>query len=143
MSGRGGEVLRPDEGLAEVQDPQWNAARALVRDAVKRACAVQPEWEERAPVVRARALRTVADELRRQSADLASLVADEEGKLVTEASAEIENAAQVLEYYAGLALAPIGSVLPTNGTNRMLFTFRQALGVVAAITPWNFPVNAP
>ncbi|PMJ99979.1 NAD-dependent succinate-semialdehyde dehydrogenase [Vibrio sp. 10N.261.55.A7] len=73
------------------------------------------------------------------SDDLGTLMTAEQGKPHSEAVAEVEYGAAFVEYYAEEAKRVMGSTIPTVANNRRLQTYKQAIGVVACITPWNFP----
>ena len=91
-----------------------------------------------------------ADHLYRWSAaiadrqeDLAQAVAREVGKPIGEARGEVARCVTILRYYAGEAVREIGDVIPAQAPGALQFTLREPLGVVALITPWNFPVAIP
>jgi len=94
---------------------------------------------------RARILSDVSSELRRRAGDLSRLLACETGKTLREAASEIDRASETFSLAAGEALRLAGEVVPFDaapkGGNRFGFFLRVPLGVVVAITPFNFPVN--
>ena len=75
--------------------------------------------------------------------ELAQAVAREVGKPIGEARGEVARAVAILRYYAGEAVREIGEVIPAQAAGALQFTLREPLGVVALITPWNFPVAIP
>lgn len=106
------------------------------------AAAAQRSWRTRAPGARRDALAAVADHLRAAREELARLICREVGKPITEAEGEVDRAIALADYYAQLALLPDGHSYPSGGSSRTL-TARVPRGVVAAVTPWNFPVAIP
>lgn len=75
--------------------------------------------------------------------ELAQAMAREVGKPITEARGEVARCVAILRYYAGEAVREIGEVIPSQIPSALQFTLRQPLGVVAVITPWNFPLAIP
>ena len=73
--------------------------------------------------------------------DLALLMTTEQGKPLTEAKGEITYGASFIEWFAGEARRTYGEVIPAPATDKRILTIKQPIGVVAAITPWNFPVS--
>lgn len=112
-----------------------------VRAAVDKAREAQPAWAALSPFQRADFLRAIARQLRADAGPLASIMCAELGKPIGEAHGELENAARVLEYYAGLAHEMGGDHLPSRQADVHMFTRREPRGTIAIITPWNFPVN--
>jgi acyl-CoA reductase-like NAD-dependent aldehyde dehydrogenase len=78
-----------------------------------------------------------------QSEAIAQCIAREVGKPIGEARGEAARAVAILRYYAGEAVRPIGDVIPAQLAGALQFSIRQPLGVVALITPWNFPLAIP
>jgi succinate-semialdehyde dehydrogenase/glutarate-semialdehyde dehydrogenase len=72
--------------------------------------------------------------------DLALLMTTEQGKPLAEAKGEINYGASFIEWFAEEARRVYGDVIPTPSNDKRLLTIKQPIGVVAAITPWNFPV---
>ncbi len=112
-----------------------------VRAAVQTAREAQTAWAARSAFERADFLRAIARQLREDAGSLASIMCAELGKPIGEAHGELENAARVLEYYAGLAHEMGGAHLPSRQADVHMFTRREPRGTIAIITPWNFPVN--
>ncbi|MBF4766295.1 aldehyde dehydrogenase family protein [Nocardioides agariphilus] len=100
------------------------------------------EWADRAPEARADVILRAADLLAARAEDLAVELVREEGKTLAEARVETRRTPQNLRMYAGEALRLFGETIPSSGDGLVL-TLRQSVGVVAAITPWNFPLNIP
>ena len=101
-----------------------------------------PQWAAVAPDQRADILNKAADLLESRQEQLARELVREEGKTLTEATTETRRTPANLRMYAGEALRLTGQTFPT-GDDSLVFTFREPVGVVAAITPWNFPLNIP
>ena len=100
------------------------------------------EWAATAPESRADVILLAADILAARSEELAAELVREEGKTLAEARVETRRTPQNLRMYAGEALRLFGETIPSSGDGLVL-TLRQPVGVVAAITPWNFPLNIP
>src|SRR3954463_13987846 len=99
-------------------------------------------WADTAPEQRARVLEQAAGVLGRRGAHRMGERVREEGKTRAEATMEVSRTPMNLRFYAGEALRTAGVTLPT-GDGSLVFTLRAPVGVVAAITPWNFPLNIP
>jgi acyl-CoA reductase-like NAD-dependent aldehyde dehydrogenase len=130
------EVIEPaTEGvMAEVERSgveETDAAVARARDAF-------PAWRALAPDDRARLLHQLADALEQRTEDLATLEARNVGKPIGDARGEMEMVAACFRYYAGAPERVTGKTIPVAGGVDM--TFREPLGVVGMIVPWNFPL---
>jgi len=130
---------RDDAHLADV-------ARAGVDDVDRVARAARAafdagKWSGMMPTERGAILRRVADRLRERARDIATVETLNGGKTIANALNETESAAKVFEYYAGAADKFFGSTIPV-GAGALNLTLREPIGVVAAITPWNFPILA-
>jgi acyl-CoA reductase-like NAD-dependent aldehyde dehydrogenase len=130
------QVLEPatEEVLAEVPRAGVEEADA----AVARAKEAFPEWRAVAPADRARILRALSSAIEEAGEDLARLEARNVGKPISDARGEVGMVAQVFAYYAGAPERLLGDTIPVAGGVDM--TFREPLGVVGLITPWNFPL---
>lgn len=100
------------------------------------------EWADTAPDTRAAVLQRAADVLERNAERLARELVAEEGKTLAEAKGEIGRTPANLRFYAGEASRMTGSTYP-SGDGSLVLTTREPVGVVLAITPWNFPLNIP
>jgi acyl-CoA reductase-like NAD-dependent aldehyde dehydrogenase len=100
------------------------------------------EWAGVAPETRADVLIKAADILASRADELAEELVREEGKTLAEARVETRRTPQNLRFYAGEALRLNGETYPT-ADGSWVFSTRSPVGVVAAITPWNFPLNIP
>jgi betaine-aldehyde dehydrogenase len=94
-----------------------------------------------APFARGKILRRVADGIRARAREIAELETRNGGKTIANSANEVDSAANVFEYYAGAMDKFFGDTIPM-GAGVLDFTLREPLGVVAAITPWNFPFLA-
>lgn len=100
-------------------------------------------WRETPAPRRGELMFRFADALMAHQEELARILTLEEGKPIGEARSEVERAAREARYTAGEATRLAGSTLPSERQGVLCLTVRQPLGVVAAITPWNFPVVSP
>jgi acyl-CoA reductase-like NAD-dependent aldehyde dehydrogenase len=124
------------------EEPIAELATAGVEEtdaAVARAREAFPAWRAVAPPDRARLLRRLADLVEEHGEELARIESDNVGKPIAGARAEVGMVAQVFHYYAGTVDKHFGETIPVAGGEA--FTFREALGVVGLIVPWNFPLN--
>lgn len=122
-------------GLGEFAD--WSAAE--LNDALAAVADVTPRWAATPLDQRCRAMRAVADVLRKKKEHLARLVTLEMGKLVREARAEIEKCATAFEYYAEAGPRLLADETVHTDAGRSYVAY-QPLGTVLAVMPWNFPV---
>jgi alpha-ketoglutaric semialdehyde dehydrogenase len=100
-------------------------------------------WRCRTGLARSEFLYRWADVLASSQELLAQATCREVGKPITEARAEAARCVAILRYYAGEAVHPSGEVVPSQLEGTLQFTLREPLGVVALITPWNFPMAIP
>lgn len=114
-----------------------------VQDAVAAARRALPEWMELSPQQRLDILDRTGNEIARRSEDLARLLAREEGKTLPEARAEIVKSVQTFKYFAGETVRAAGASLRSVRAGVDIDMRREAVGVVALITPWNFPFSIP
>ncbi len=130
-------VLEPatEQVLAEL--PRAGAEEADA--AVARAKAAYPSWRAVSPPDRARLLHALADALTERREELAVLEARNAGKPIGDARGEMGMVADTFRYYAAAPERALGDTIPVPGGVAM--TFREPLGVVALITPWNFPLT--
>ncbi len=124
------------EVLAEVPDLSADDAR----DTLAAAEAAWPAWRKRTAKERANLLRAWYDAIMAHQEELARLMTLEQGKPLTESRGEVAYGASFVEFYAEEAKRMAGETLPSHGTDKRILVFREPIGVVAAITPWNFPL---
>ncbi len=123
------------------QIPQQTAAD-VVR-VVERAQEMYPAWRDTPAPTRGRVLARAAEIVRSRVDELAKLLTREEGKILSESRGEILRGVNLLEWYAGEGFRMGGRTRPSEVPTTILFTLRQPVGVVAIITPWNFPWAEP
>src|SRR6185312_11636587 len=130
-------VLNPatEEPVAELQEAGTEEADA----AVAAARAAFPGWAAVAPGDRARLLRGLATRVEEQAEELALLETRNVGKPIADSRGEVAMVAEVFHFYAGAVDKHHGETIPVPGGVDM--TFREPLGVVGLIVPWNFPLN--
>jgi betaine-aldehyde dehydrogenase len=129
-------VLEPATEAVLAEIPRAGAEEADA--AVARAKAAYPAWRAVAPADRARLLHRLADALAAEQEQLTVLEARNAGKPISDARGEIGMVVDTFRYYAGAVERTLGDTIPVAGGVAM--TFREPLGVVALITPWNFPL---
>jgi betaine-aldehyde dehydrogenase len=130
-------VLNPatEEPIAELEQ----AGEAETDEAVARAKGAFPAWRAVSPADRARLLRRLAQLVEENGEELARIESRNVGKPIAGARAEIGMVAQVFHFYAGAVDKHGGETIPVAGG--IAATFREPLGVVGLIVPWNFPAN--
>ncbi len=130
-------VVNPatEEVLAELESAGVEETDA----AVARARAAYPAWRAVAPADRGRLLRRLATLVEEHAEELARIESQNVGKPIGGARGEVGMVAQVFHFYAGAVDKHLGETIPVAGGVDM--TFREPLGVVGLITPWNFPLN--
>jgi succinate-semialdehyde dehydrogenase/glutarate-semialdehyde dehydrogenase len=116
-----------------------NMGAAETRRAIAAAAAALPAWKARTAKERAVIMRRWFDLMVEHQEDLATLMTAEQGKPLAESKVEILYAASFIEWFAEEAKRVYGDVIPGHQSDKRILVLRQAVGVVAAITPWNFP----
>jgi malonate-semialdehyde dehydrogenase (acetylating) / methylmalonate-semialdehyde dehydrogenase len=140
-SGRFGDVFNPDIG--EVQAQVAFASRSEVEHAIAVAHAAQPAWAALNPQRRARVMFKFLELVQREFDSLAKLLSSEHGKTVPDARGDIQRGLEVVEFACGIPHLLKGEFSEGAGPAIDLYSFRQPLGVVAGITPFNFPAMIP
>jgi betaine-aldehyde dehydrogenase len=130
-------VIEPATEAVLAEIPRAGAADADA--AVARARAAYPAWRAVSPPDRARLLHGLADALAERQEELAVLEARNAGKPIGDARGEMGMVVDTFRFYAGAVERTLGDTIPVTGGVAM--TFREPLGVVALITPWNFPLT--
>jgi alpha-ketoglutaric semialdehyde dehydrogenase len=100
-------------------------------------------WRFSSPMTRASILHKAANILEARIPEVGRGLTREEGKTLKEGIGETTRAVQILRYFAGEAQQPSGEHYPSVNPHTLLYTNREPLGVVAAVTPWNFPIAIP
>ena len=141
QSGRTADVFEPMTG--EVQAKVALASKAEVRAAIENAKGAQPDWGSTNPQRRARVMMKFLDLVQRDYDKLADLLAREHGKTVPDAKGDIQRGLEVVEFACGIPHLMKGEYTEGAGPNIDIYSMRQPLGVVAGITPFNFPAMIP
>ncbi|WP_431858154.1 CoA-acylating methylmalonate-semialdehyde dehydrogenase [Azospirillum sp.] len=140
-SSRFADVFTPMTGEVTARVPL--ASKAEVRAAVENAKAAQPAWAATNPQRRARVMMRFLDLVQREYDELALLLAREHGKTVADAKGDIQRGLEVVEFACGIPHLLKGEYTEGAGPGIDLYSMRQPLGVVAGITPFNFPAMIP
>jgi malonate-semialdehyde dehydrogenase (acetylating) / methylmalonate-semialdehyde dehydrogenase len=140
-SGRYGDVYDPNTG--EVQARVAFAKHSEVEHAIAVAEAAQPAWAATNPQRRARVMFKFLELIQREQDELAKLLSSEHGKTVPDARGDIQRGLEVVEFACGIPHLLKGEFTEAAGTGIDLYSIRQPLGVVAGITPFNFPAMIP
>jgi succinate-semialdehyde dehydrogenase/glutarate-semialdehyde dehydrogenase len=136
-----------DAGTIDVKNPASgkklgtvpNAGAAEARRAIAVAAKALPVWASRTAKERAVLLRRWFELMLEHQSDLATLMTAEQGKPLAESQGEISYAASFLEWFAEEGKRLYGDIIPGHQADKRILVLRQPVGVVAAITPWNFP----
>ena len=131
------EVTNPADASVLGRVPRMAAAET--RRAIEAAAAAWEPWRAKTAKERARALRQWHDLMIANSADLAVLMTAEQGKPLAESKGEILYAAAFVEWFAEEGKRIYGETIPSHGPDKRIVVLKEPVGVVAAITPWNFP----
>src|ERR1700716_4038485 len=140
-SGRSGDVFNPNTG--EVQAKVALASKAEVEKAISNAQAAFPGWAGTNPQRRARVLFRFLELIQAEYDDLARLLSSEHGKTFADSKGDIQRGLEVVEFACGIPHLLKGEYTEGAGPGIDLFSLRQPLGVVAGITPFNFPAMIP
>ena len=130
------EVIEPATGKVMAEVEQADVERT--DEAVARAKAAYPAWRSVSPGDRAQLLHRLADALDSHREELATLEARNAGKPIGDARGEMGMVVDTFRFYAGAPERLLGKTIPVTGG--IDITFREPLGVVGLITPWNFPL---
>ncbi len=140
-SGRAGDVFNPNTG--DVQAKVAFASKAEVGQAIANAAAAQPAWAATNPQRRARVLFKFLELVQKEFDDLARLLSSEHGKTFPDSKGDIQRGLEVVEFACGIPHLMKGEYTESAGPGIDLYSVRQPLGVVAGITPFNFPAMIP
>src|SRR5947209_4723287 len=138
-SGRTLGVINPatEEVIAEVA----YGGRAETRRALEAAARAMPAWMKLTAYDRAKVLKKTADLMRERADAIAKTLTMEQGKPVPEAKAEILHSADTFEWFAEEGKRAYGQVIPQAVAGKRHMTIKHPVGVVGAISPWNFPIT--
>jgi len=114
-----------------------------VQAAIDAANAALPAWADMPGPARGAILDKASQILDARLGEIATVLTREEGKTLTEAKGEVMRARDIFRYYSGEGWRAGGAVIPSNTGGELLYTRREPLGVVALVTPWNFPIAIP
>jgi malonate-semialdehyde dehydrogenase (acetylating)/methylmalonate-semialdehyde dehydrogenase len=140
-SGRTGDVFDPNTGFVQRQVALATADE--VAATVASAAAAQPTWAAWNPQRRARVLRRFLDLVEQEIDSLAALLSSEHGKTLDDARGDIQRGLDVVEFATGIPHLLKGDFSDSAGGGIDVYSMRQPLGVVAGITPFNFPAMIP
>lgn len=119
------------------------ASRAEAEAAIEAAHAAAPLWAASTPQQRFDVLDRIGTEILERREELGRLLSREEGKILAEGIGEVMRAGQIFKFFAGEALRQTGDVLASVRPGVTVDVRREPVGVVALITPWNFPIAIP
>ena len=131
------EVTNPADDSVVGTVPCLGAAETS--QAIAAAAAALPGWRGRTALARGETLRRWAGLLGEHRADLARIMTLESGKVLRESEGEVEYAASFLDWFAGEGPRAYGETVPAHRSDARIVVVKEPVGVVAAITPWNFP----
>ena len=131
------DVANPATG--EIVGTIPDGSEGDVKAAIDAAADALQVWKALPAIERARVLRRAADVIRERKDEIAAVMTAEQGKPLAEAAGEVEYSASFLEWFGGEAERVYGQVVPAQNAGNRVLVLRQPVGVVAAITPWNFP----
>ena len=137
LSGAKFSVVNPADGSVLAHVPDMGASET--RQAIQAAQDSRAAWRGRTAKDRSTILRRWYDLIIANQDDLASILTAEQGKPLAEAKGEIAYGASFVEWFAEEAKRVYGDIIPSNSVDRKLIVVKEPIGVVAAITPWNFP----
>ncbi|ASR36685.1 methylmalonate-semialdehyde dehydrogenase (acylating) [Prauserella marina] len=140
-SGRFADVFDPSSGAVQARAPLASADE--VANAVTTAAEAQLEWARWNPQRRARVLMKFLDLARSEEDGLARLLSSEHGKTIADARGDIQRGLEVVEFATGIPHLLKGEFTDSAGTGIDVYSMHQPLGVVAGITPFNFPAMIP
>ena len=140
-SDRTGPVSNPSVGQITARVPF--ASTQDVGDAVSSAERGHAEWSSWSPLKRARVLFRFRELLESHGAELAAIIASEHGKVLSDARGELQRGIEVVEFACGIPHLLKGEFSSGVSTGVDMYSLRQPLGVVAGITPFNFPAMVP
>jgi malonate-semialdehyde dehydrogenase (acetylating)/methylmalonate-semialdehyde dehydrogenase len=140
-SGRFCDVFNPATGEVQARTPL--ATTAELRSAVEAAARAFPEWNAQNPQKRARVMFNFKALVEKNMDELAHMLSAEHGKVVADSKGDIQRGLEVIEFACGIPHLMKGEYTENAGTGIDVYSMRQPLGVVAGITPFNFPAMIP
>jgi len=139
--GRFGEVFNPTTGTLSAKVAL--ASKAEVERAIATAKEAFAGWSETSPLTRARVMFRFKELIERHMDELALLIANEHGKVLSDAKGSIQRGLEVVEFACGIPHLMKGEYSDNISSGMDLYSIRQPLGVCAGITPFNFPAMVP
>jgi malonate-semialdehyde dehydrogenase (acetylating)/methylmalonate-semialdehyde dehydrogenase len=140
-SGRFLDVYNPATGEVQAKTPL--ATTAELRAAVEIAAKAFPEWASQNPQKRARVMFAFKQLVEKHMDELAHMLSAEHGKVIADSKGDIQRGLEVIEFACGIPHLMKGEYTESAGTGIDVYSMRQPLGVVAGITPFNFPAMIP
>ncbi len=138
---RKGQVFNPNTGAVQAEAPF--ASAKLVDEAVQAAAKAFPAWSSVNPQRRARVMFAFKALVEKHMEELAQLLSSEHGKVIADSRGDIQRGLEVIEFACGIPHALKGEYTEGAGPGIDVYSMRQPLGVVAGITPFNFPAMIP
>ena len=138
-NGKRAEVINPatEEAITEIA----YGGRAETRQALEAAEKAMPAWMKQSTWDRAKVLKKTAELMRDRADDMARTLTIEQGKPVPESKAEILHSADTFEWFAEEGKRAYGQIIPNSQPGKRHMTINHPVGVVGAISPWNFPIT--
>ena len=140
-SGNYGDVFNPASGEITAKVALANAQE--IDQVVAVANAAWPAWAATSPLRRARVMFKLKELLERDRAEMSAIITHEHGKVLSDADGEVQRGLEVVEFACGIPHLLRGEYTDAVGTGIDAWSIRQPLGVVAGITPFNFPIMVP
>ena len=141
QDGRTLGVINP--ATEEVINDVAYGGRNETRQAIEAAARAMPAWMKLTSWDRAKVLKRTADLMRERIDTIARTMTMEQGKPLLEAKAEINHSADTFEWFAEEGKRAYGQIIPHSAQGKRHLTMKHPVGVVAAISPWNFPITLP
>ncbi|QQN75387.1 NAD-dependent succinate-semialdehyde dehydrogenase [Croceicoccus sp. YJ47] len=135
----GGRIAVTDPATGETIAHVPDMGSAETKRAIAAAEAAMPEWRAKTAGERSAILRRLFELMMEHSQALGELLSREQGKPMAEAVGEIGYSASFIEWFAEEGKRAYGEIIPPHDADKRILTYRQPVGVVGAITPWNFP----
>lgn len=138
---KGEDVINPANGKTLAHLP--HASKADLDAALGAAAKAFPTWKATSPFERSKIMRKAADLLRERYDHVAKVLVQEQGKVYPEARGEVLTSAEIIDWYAEEGRRAYGRIVPGRQKGVRQLVTQEPVGVVAAFTPWNFPVLTP
>jgi succinate-semialdehyde dehydrogenase/glutarate-semialdehyde dehydrogenase len=135
-----GTIAVDNPATGEILGAVPRLGRAETRAAIEAAARAFPDWRRKTAKERAAVMRRWFDLMMANQEDLAQLMTAEQGKPITESRGEVAYAASFLEWFGEEAKRVYGDTIPGHQPDKRIVVVKEPIGVVACITPWNFPL---